>query len=165
MKDLLQDGWQPFCVVGCGRGLLFVINGRKFLPQRDIVLSWESSDPCFRSLWDVLGKWYLVPSIHLKDGYVVKNMLSNRYEWLQLVLGSGVGDGIYRVREATVDDEHRVGFTLVDYDLLLGRVGNRKFLNWIEKQGLASDKEIGQYVSTDDWSVRKHIALEHMVLR
>jgi len=125
--------------------LLFIINGKKLLPQRDLSVIELNTDDVVRRFFDILGKWYFVPGTSLQKGYYVKNILSNRFEWFHIVVGSGLGEGVYKIREAWLDDTNGLRLRLGDFDQLKEVDDEQQFIQWVERRGLATREEIVQY--------------------
>lgn len=126
---------------------LFVVNGKKLLPQRDLAVIELKNDEDIRRFFDILGKWYFVRGLDLDSGYFVKNMLSNRFEWLHLVVGSGLGEGVYKIREGWLDHSQGLRLHLGDFDYIKEVGDPHDFATWAENRGLATKKEIVHYMS------------------
>lgn len=126
---------------------LFIVNGKKLLPQRDLAVIEIKNDEDVRRFFDILGKWYFVRSSDPNSGFFVKNMLSNRFEWLHLVVGSGLGEGVYKIREGWLDDSQGLRLHLGDFDHIKEVGEPNAFAAWAEKRGLATKKEIAHYMT------------------
>jgi len=123
---------------------LFYLNGQKILPERDLMpFRFPESSP-LHDLSCILGKWLYHEDRITASGYYVKHMLNNRFDLWQLLLGSGLGDGVYKLRDIHLRREpDKVVMWLDDYEVVRLVEGNvDSFAKWAASYGLATKDEI-----------------------
>lgn len=123
---------------------MFYLNGQKIIPERDL-MPFKFPEPSpLHDLSCILGKWLYHEDPITGSGYYVKHVLNNRFDLWQLLLGSGLGDGVYKLRDIylKMDREHVVMW-LDDYELVRAVDGNLSgFGKWAVSYGLASVDEV-----------------------
>lgn len=130
-----------------GGEALFVLNGVKLLPQRDLSLADIDNREDVQTFVRFLGQWFYVENPLGQGGFFVNNLLNSRYEWYQLVLGSRLGEGLYKIREATLSESDGV-FTLrmIDFDQVVTLDSRNDFMRSLGTNGVLTEQELRHYL-------------------